>query len=120
MISEKEANSIERSVERFVKGRYPTVYFIRHVFYYLRENRQLCENTEYLRLYEEMLEYQIRRAVVQGSWDPYKEEKNREGIEFLADLIIKHSMTNFESFPKETVDEYLKHRSKAWKNSADR
>lgn len=120
MISEKEAYSIERSVEQFVKGRYPTVYFIRHVFYYLRENRQLCEHTEYLRLYEEMLEYQIRQAVEQSGWDPHKEEKNREWIEFLADLIIKHSVTNYESFSKETVDEYLKHRRKAWKNSANR
>lgn len=39
MISEKEAHDIARSVEQFVKGEYPTLYFIRHVFYYLRENR---------------------------------------------------------------------------------
>lgn len=67
-----------------------------------------------------MMEYQLRRVVEHGGWDTRTEEKNREWIEFLADLIIKHTKTDFESFSKETVDEYLKHRRKAWMSSADR
>lgn len=70
MSNDKEVNIIEKSVEQFVEGQYSTVYFIRHVFCFLREHMDLLEHPDYRQLYEEMLDCQIRWAVEHSGWNP--------------------------------------------------
>ena len=99
------------SIQDFTHGQYPSFYFIRHIFYHLREFPSLLEQADYKRLYEEVLDYQVWLAIEESGWKAEKQKENRDWIEFLADLAIKNGT---ESFSRDLVDRYLEHRRALW------
>lgn len=107
-----ETNTItQESVQAFTKGKYPAFYFIRHVFYYLREFPSLLEDPDYKRLYEETLAYQVRHTIENCGWEAERADEIRRWMEFLADLVIRHDN---KRLPRKDVERYLEHRRAVW------
>ena len=80
--------------------------FINRVFAYLRANKELLEQKDYKKLYDEcliLLKWLYRKDVTY---------KNQEEIfEIVIDLMVKKEGFGFD---KEIVDSYLKFRIDAW------
>lgn len=88
-------------------------YYIRHIFSVLRENKELLENPDYQRLYDEAKDFLFRHAVESCGWNKDKRDWGYEWIEFLADLSNSHE-DNTEKYSIETVDSFLAERRKIW------
>ena len=88
-------------------------YYIRHIYNAFCEHKELLEDEEYLRLYNEARDYLYRRNVKEGYWQNVSPEEAYEWIEFLAQL--SNSKPEFtEKFSLQTVDSFLEERRKAW------
>ena len=87
-------------------------YYIRHIFNALREHKELLEQPDYKRLYNEAQDFLFRHAVRSCGWEKDKREWAYSWIEFLADL--NNSRDNTEKYSVETVDSFLAERRKIW------
>ena len=87
-------------------------YYIRHIFNALREHKEILQNSDYKRLYDEAIDYLFRHAVEHCGWS--KSERNRayEYIELLSDLSNSHNDT--EKYSIENVDAFLTERRTVW------
>ena len=88
-------------------------YYIRHIFNALREHRELLENHDYKRLYDEVEDYLFQRAVFSCGWDQNNREWGYSVLELLADL-SNSNRENSEHYSMETVDSFLAERKKIW------
>ena len=87
-------------------------YYIRHIFNFLREHRELLENPDYKRLYDEAIDYLFRRGVEHSGWEESKRERGYNILELLADL--SNSKGDTEKYSKEAVDSFLAERKRTW------
>ena len=88
-------------------------YHIRHIFNALREHKELLEQPDYKRLYDEALDFLFRHAVEFCGWKKDKRERGYGWIELLADLNNSHD-DNSKKYSIETVDSFLAERRKIW------
>ena len=88
-------------------------YHIRHIFNALREHKELLEQPDYKRLYDEAQDFLFRHAAEITGWKEDKREWAYDWIEFLADLNNSHEDNN-EKYSIETVDSFLEERRKIW------
>ena len=87
-------------------------YYIRHIFNALREHRELLQNFDYQRLYDEAIDYLFRHAIKFSGWSEEERERGYEYIELLSDLSNSHNTT--EKYSIETLDFFLAERRKVW------
>ena len=88
------------NTDRTVRG------FTNRIFAYLRANKELLEQKDYKKLYNEcllLLKWLYRKDV--------KYKKQEEIFEIVIDLMIKKEGFGYD---KEIVDSYLKFRTDAW------
>jgi len=102
---EHTANSVEHLGSDY--------YHIRHIFNALREHKELLEQPDYKRLYDEAQDFLFRHAVESCGWKEDRREWGYGWIEFLADLNNSHG-DNSEKCPLEAVDSFLAERRKIW------
>ena len=88
-------------------------YYIKHVFNALREHKELLEQPDYKRLYDESLDFLFRHAVVFSGWKKEKREWGFHCLECLADIHNKYD-DDSEKYSVETVDFFLAQRRKIW------
>lgn len=88
-------------------------YYIRHIFNALREHKELLEQADYKRLYNEAKDFLFRHAVRSCGWEKDKREWGYNWIEFLADLNNSRD-GNTEKYSIKTVDSFLSERRKIW------
>ena len=88
-------------------------YYIRHIFNALREHKELLEQPDYKRLYDESEDYLFRHAVAYSGWNKNKREWAYGWIEFIADLDNSHGYKE-EKYPIDTVNSILSERRKIW------
>ncbi len=114
MTEKLEVYITEESVVEYIgDATYSPIYFIRHIFRYLRAHPELCEIADYRRLYDETLEYWANNSEKTAG---LKHDFRRLGdFEFLADLFNKHPLPSDEMYTRETVDQYLDHRRAVWR-----
>ena len=101
---ELTADSIEHSGSNY--------YHIRHIFNALRDHKELLEQPDYKRLYDEAQDFLFRHAVEFCGWNKDRREWGYDWIEFLADLNNSHD--NNEKYSIEAVDAFLAQRKKIW------
>lgn len=87
-------------------------YYIRHIFNALREHKDLLEQLDYKRLYDEAQDFLFRHAVESCGWNKDRRQWGYEWLEFLADL--NNSRDDIEKYSIETVDSFLAERRKIW------
>lgn len=110
---EQDLKEIELDIRLFTKGEWRALGYVRRVFYYLRENIELCEQAEWKRLYDECVYYQILDARLNIEWTEISFDEQRKYIEFLADLAIKRNNAACR-FSKKEVEKYLEYRKTEW------
>ena len=88
-------------------------YHIRHIFNALREHKELLDQPDYKRLYDEALDFLFRHAVECCGWSKDRREWGYGWLEFLADLNNSHD-DNTKKYSKEAVDSFLAERRKNW------
>nr|MBE6545043.1 hypothetical protein [Oscillospiraceae bacterium] len=111
-MSKKTAIPIEASAELIHKPS-SNYYFIRHIFYALREHSELLLHSDYIRLYDEAKDYLFRYAVKHCDWNKDEREWGYEQLDFLADLFIKYDKLG-DKLSIDTIDSFLAERRKAW------
>ncbi len=89
-------------------------YYIRHIFYALREHAELLEDSDYKRLYDEAQDFLFRYAVKSCGLSKDEREWGYDCIELLADLLNAQKST--EKYSLETVDSLIAERRKIWKS----
>ena len=92
--------------------------FTHHILCFLRENKELLEQPDYRRLYDEVVDFQERLFVDRGIFKKENTESNRRTIDFVADLFNRPE-GSFERFSKQQVDDYLDHRRAIWRENEE-
>jgi len=89
-------------------------YYIRHIFNALRENKELLDDPDYKRLYDEAIDYLFRHAVIYNGWDADKREWDYGWLEFISYLETTYSESEAHKYSVETVNAFLEERRKIW------
>ena len=97
----------------FIKHSGNDYYYIRHIFNALREHKELLEQPDYQRLYDESIDFLFRHAVKSCGWDKDNRRWAYDWIEFLADLANSHDDRS-KKYSIETVNSFLAKRRKIW------
>ena len=101
---------LERTVTRYLcrhNETHSAYYFIRHIFYYLRTHPELLEETDYKRLYEEVLEFLIWRSDKNFDASAEMYEDRRNNVIIILDLNIKYDWDHAKNSSRQDVDWYL-------------
>ena len=88
-------------------------YYIRHIFNALREHKELLEQPDYQRLYDEALDFLFRHAVLVNGWNKNNRQWGYSWLEFISDLESSHEDPS-EKYTVEAVDSFLAERRKIW------
>lgn len=112
-ITEQHRQNFLHTVSAFVGKDGSVLYFVRHIFAFLREHPELLSDPEYRRLYEETLDFQVEHSMQFNEWAPEEREHCRRTTELIVDLANRLN-PEFEKSSKEQVDRFLARRREDW------
>lgn len=110
----EEYKSAKLDILLYNKGRWSAFYFLRHILCFLRQNPELCKQSDYKELYNETIVLLILHAHAENDWTRNEPKEQQGYIELLADLENKNADSNFEYFSIEIIDDYLAYRKMMW------
>ena len=91
-------------------------WYIRHIVIFLQSSKELLEDPDYNRLYEECIVYLNKYHNRFFNAPNHEYSESREAIELLAELYAKHPEDpGCVMLEKEEVDHFLAFRKQAWK-----
>ena len=93
---------------------YRPYYFVRHIFDYLFVHKELLENPEYKRLYDETLDFQVMHYCEWRCPDEKEYIDTAKTIEFLTGVEFGHKREGYEMFDGQTVAAFLGYRKRVW------
>jgi hypothetical protein len=102
-----------KSINRFTKEKYSAFYFAMHTFAYLRERPYLLKNSDYKRLYNELLNFLIEDSIEKCGWKR-GDASNRNTMEFLVDVFAQKPVSDFERFSNDLISNFLGYRRLVW------
>ena len=102
------------SIAKFAGRECDPADFTRGLLRYLRAHKELLEEPEHARLYEEALDFQLRFLAENYEWDAADAEGNRKLLEFIVDVQNDQGDERPPIPTDETVAAYLEHRRKIW------